>query len=138
MTFIKSGAGEEWRLVTLSGDQETWTPEQGWTVVSITLENMYEFMPRMGYLFTDGMFDLEKVASGEQRFIMRGSQPSVRVERKYQEYRFIDKQDDLWTDPSSEGFEEVTMSEDMLEDLSINEAFKEELVKGSKKIIGKL
>lgn len=139
MTFIKSGEGEEWRLVTVSEDsKESWTPGPGWQVVNITLENMYEFMPRMGYLFTDGLFDLEKVAAGEQKFITRGCQQSLKVDRKYQEYRFIDKQDDLWTDPGSEGFEEVTVSEDMIDDLAINEAFKEEVLKGVKKIIGKL
>ena len=35
--------------------------ESMFQVVDITLENMSEFMPRMGYLFTDGMFDLSKV-----------------------------------------------------------------------------
>ena len=33
----------------------------GWKVVNITLENMTHYLPRMGYLFSDGLFDLAKV-----------------------------------------------------------------------------
>ena len=33
----------------------------GWEVVNITLENMTHYLPRMGYLFSDGLFDLAKV-----------------------------------------------------------------------------
>ena len=33
----------------------------GWEVVNITLENMSHYLPRMGYLFSDGLFDLAKV-----------------------------------------------------------------------------
>ena len=60
MTFIASGPGEEWRLVTVTpGDQ--WCPNTGWQVVNITLDNMAEYMPRLGYLFTDRNFDIAKV-----------------------------------------------------------------------------
>ena len=33
----------------------------GWQTVNITLENMTHYLPRMGYLFSDGLFDLAKV-----------------------------------------------------------------------------
>lgn len=38
-----------------------WSPPPGWEVVNITLENMTQYLPRMGYLFSDGLFDLAKV-----------------------------------------------------------------------------
>ena len=139
VTFIKSGEGEEWRLININPEEkESWTPEEEWQVVNITLENMYEFMPRMGYLFTDGLFDLEKVASGEQKFVMRNSVNNNNnivesVERKYQEYRFLEKQEEVET-----GFVDVELSEQMMEDLDINASFKDDIAKGIKRIVGKL
>ena len=40
---------------------ERWTLPAGWKIVNITLENMTHYLPRMGYLFSDGLFDLAKV-----------------------------------------------------------------------------
>ena len=42
-------------------EREDWTPPAEWEVVDITLDNMTQYLPRMGYLFTDGLFDLAKV-----------------------------------------------------------------------------
>ena len=42
-------------------EMEVWRPGPGWEVVDITLDNMSHYLPRMGYLFTDGLFDLGKV-----------------------------------------------------------------------------
>ena len=42
-------------------EMEVWRPGPGWEVVDITLDNMSHYLPRMGYLFSDGLFDLAKV-----------------------------------------------------------------------------
>ena len=72
LTFISAGPGEEWRLVDLrETSTEEWKPEEGWQEVDLDVDNMMEFMPRMGYLFIDGVFDLDKVACGQQKFVLR-------------------------------------------------------------------
>ena len=99
--------------------------------MDITLDNMAEFMPRMGYLFTDGMFDLSKVwaklysfssyvciaqvASGEQRFIMRstGSSSSEEIIKSeeaqmYKEYKFS-------LSCGEDGWDRVELTADMME-----------------------
>ena len=101
--------------------------------MDITLDNMAEFMPRMGYLFTDGMFDLSKVwaklysfssyvciaqvATGEQRFIMRstGSSSSSSEEiikseeaQMYKEYKFS-------LSCGEDGWDRVELTADMME-----------------------
>ena len=47
-------------------EREDWTPPAEWEVVDITLDNMTQYLPRMGYLFTDGLFDLAKVTFSPQ------------------------------------------------------------------------
>ena len=58
------------------------------------------------------------------------------VTRKFKEYRFITKQ--IEKEEKEDGFVEVEVSADMMEDIGINEDFKQEVVNGKKRIIGKL
>ena len=115
---------------------------------------MAEFMPRMGYLFTDGLFDLAKVfgsyislfsfqecscysqvANGEQRFIMRhtgsGEVTRAKEPRGFREYKFS-------LSCGEEGWDKVELTKDMLEDLEINQEFRNEVDTGKKIVIGRL
>ena len=58
------------------------------------------------------------------------------VTRKFKEYRFSTKQ--IEKEEKEDGFVEVEVSADMMEDIGINEEFKQEVVNGKKRIIGKL
>ena len=58
------------------------------------------------------------------------------VTRKFKEYRFSTKQ--IEKEEKEDGFVEVEVSADMMEDIGINEDFKQEVVNGKKRIIGKL
>ena len=58
------------------------------------------------------------------------------VTRKFKEYRFTTKQ--IEKEEKEDGFVEVEVSADMMEDIGINEDFKQEVVNGKKMIIGKL
>ena len=114
-------------------------------------------MPRMGYLFTDGLFDLAKVcismdchpslclqclffnltqvANGEQKFIMRsrgsGEVTKTRENRGFREYKFS-------LSCGEEGWDKVELTKDMMEDLEINEEFRREVDTGKKVVIGRL
>ena len=142
LTFIASGAGEEWRLVDLGeASSEGWTPDEGWNEVDLNVDNMMEFMPRMGYLFTDGVFDLERVAAGKQKFVLRDGGEGVNKKEgqkpKYNEYKFSMKVGDEWLG-AGEGFEDVELTETMMVDLEINPEFQKEVKLGEKKIVGKI
>ena len=58
------------------------------------------------------------------------------VTRKFKEYRFSTKQ--IEKEEKEDGFVEVEVSADMMEDIGINEEFKQEVVNGKTRIIGKL
>ena len=59
------------------------------------------------------------------------------MKSKYNEYRFsVKKNETEWM--QEEGFIEVELSEDMMDDLMINEGFREEIVNGTKKVLGRL
>ena len=62
---------------------------------------------------------------------------SSKMKSKYNEYRFsVKKNETEWM--QEEGFIEVELSEDMMDDLMINEGFREEIVNGTKKVLGRL
>jgi len=62
---------------------------------------------------------------------------SSKTKSKYNEYRFsVKKNETEWM--QEEGFIEVELSEDMMDDLMINEGFREEIVNGTKKVLGRL
>ena len=141
LTFLLVGQGEEWRLVDLgeSGSKE-WEPEEGWEEVALQVDNMMEYMPRMGYLFSDGVFDLERVAEGKQKFVRRGKETFEhgRIEkRKYKEYKYCLKAGDDWLGVG-EGFEDVELTDIMIGDLAVNPEFQKEVQIGEKKIVGKI
>ena len=48
-----------------------WKPDAGWKEVNLQVYNLMEFMPRMGYFFSDGVFDLGRVAVGKQKFVLK-------------------------------------------------------------------
>ena len=144
LSFVTAGPGEEWRLVEVGGAEGgrgeaavDWRPEPGWQQVDLNVENMMQFMPRMGYLFTDGVFQLEHVAEGKQRFIMRGSQLEQQVARQHSVYRFTLKVGDEWLQ-SEDGFVDVELSDSMMGDLGVNPEFQEDVKSGRKKVVGKL
>ena len=58
------------------------------------------------------------------------------VTRKFKEYRFSSKQ--IEKEEKEDGFVEVEVTDEMMEDIGINEEFKQEVVNGKKRIIGKL
>ena len=58
------------------------------------------------------------------------------VTRKFKEYRFTTKQ--IEKEDKEDGFVEVEVTDEMMEDIGINEEFKQEVVNGKKRIIGKL
>ena len=100
-----------------------------------------EFMPRMGYLFTDGVFDLEKVACGQQKFVLKDGEEEGKREgveqRKYKEYKYCMKVGEEWLGVG-DGFEDVEVTEIMMGDLGVNPEFQEEVKNGEKKIVGKI
>ena len=58
--------------------------------MNLQVDNMMEFMPRIGYLFSDGVFELGRVAVWKQKFVLKDaaellSQATVE-KRKYKEY----------------------------------------------------
>ena len=83
-----------------------------------------------------------QVASGEQKFIMKTTSKtentnSNKMKSKYSEYKFsVKKNDTEWM--QEEGFIEVELSEDMMDDLMINQGFREEIINGTKKVLGRL
>ena len=96
LTFILAGPGEEWRLVELGESRiEGWKPDEGWKEVDLQVDNMMDFMPRMGYLFTDGVFDLGRVAVGKQKFVLKDGgealSQATMEKRMYKEYKFCMK-----------------------------------------------
>ena len=142
LTFIASGPGEEWRLVDLGeASSEGWTPDKGWKEVDLNVDNMMEFMPRMGYLFTDGVFDLDRVAAGKQKFVLRDEGDGVIKKEgqklKNNEFKFCMKVGDEWLG-AGDGFEDVEVTETMMVDLEINPEFQKEVKLGEKKIVGKI
>ena len=142
LAFISAGSVKEWRLVDL-GDTgtEEWRPEQGWKMVDLHVDNMMEFMPRMGYLFTDGVFDLERVASGKQRFVVKDGGEERKKENvkksQYKEFKYCMKVGEDWLG-AGEGFEDVEMTETMMGDMGVNPEFEQEVINGEKKIVGKI
>ena len=82
------------------------------------------------------------MATGEQKIILKenvgSSFPKVDApKRKYSEYRFCLRVTETeWLE--EEGFTDVTISESMLADLGLNAEFKDDVVNGRKKIVGKL
>ena len=145
LTFIIVGTGEEWRLVDL-GEKNAgeWVPEEGWKQVELDVVNMEQFMPRMGYLFSDGVFNLDRVASGMQKFVIRGGGVAVEGEkmtqtktRMYKEFKFCMKVGEDWLG-AGDRFEDVGLTEFMIGDLGVNKEFQEEVKSGMKKIVGKM
>ena len=82
------------------------------------------------------------MATGEQKIILKenvgSSFPKVDTpKRKHSEYRFCLRVTETeWLE--EEGFTDVTISESMLADLELNAEFKDDVVNGRKKIVGKL
>ena len=82
------------------------------------------------------------MATGEQKIILKenvgSSFPKVDApKRKYSEYRFCLRVTETeWLE--EEGFTDVTISESMLADLELNAEFKDDVINGRKKIVGKL
>ena len=123
------------------GDNETkgWEPEEGWDEVALQVDNMMEYMPRMGYLFSDGVFDLERVAAKKQKFIVKGEEirrPNKPMESKYREFKFCMRVSDEWLGVG-EGFEDVEMTEQIMADLELVPQFLQEVKMGEKKIMGR-
>ena len=142
LTFILAGPGEEWRLVELGeSSMEGWKPDEGWKEVNLQVDNMMEFMPRMGYLFTDGVFDLDRVAAGKQKFLLKDEGDGVIKKEgqklKNNEFKFCMKVGDEWLG-AGDGFEDVEVTETMMVDLEINPEFQKEVKLGEKKIVGKI
>ena len=77
LTFIEAGAGEEWRLVDVEEEEEASKLGNEWEEVKISVENMVEFLPRMGYLLTDGVFDVGRLAAGQQKFLVKNRHPRL-------------------------------------------------------------
>ena len=109
--------------------------------VDLQVDNMMEFMPRMGYLFSDGVFDLERVAEGKQKFVLKHGQEAVtevkEEKSKYKEFKYCMKAGDEWLGVG-EGFEDVKLTDDMIGDLGVHPEFQREVEIGEKKIVGKI
>ena len=66
-----------------------------------------------------------------------GNEKPVKERRKFQEYKFTQKLSDAaWQEEA--GFIDVQLSEEMMEDLSLNTNFQRDLLNGNKKVVGKL
>ena len=142
LTFLFAGPGEEWRLVDLGETgTEGWRVEEGWEEVDLQVDNMMEFMPRMGYLFSDGVFDLERVAQGKQKFVLKHGEEAVTTvkeeKRKYKEFKYCMKAGDEWLGVG-EGFEDVELTDGMIGDLGVHPEFQKEVQTSEKKIVGKI
>ena len=78
---------------------------------------------------------LVQVANGEQRFIMRhtgsGEVTKEREPQGFREYKFS-------LSCGEEGWDKVELTKDMLEDLEINQEFRNEVDTGKKIVIGRL
>ena len=109
--------------------------------VNLQVDNMMEFMPRMGYLFSDGVFDLERVAQGKQKFVLKHGEEAVTTvkeeKRKYKEFKYCMKAGDEWLGVG-EGFEDVKLNDGMIGDLGVHPEFQKEVEIGEKKIVGKI
>jgi hypothetical protein len=119
---------------------EGWRPDEGWKEVNLQVDNMMEFMPRMGYLFTDGVFDLGRVAMGKQKFVLKDGgealSQATEEKKKYKEYKYCMKAGEGWI-AAGEGFEDVELSNTMIGDLGVNPEFQQEVINLEKKIVGK-
>ena len=82
------------------------------------------------------------MATGVQKFLLkenRDSSSAVRDEakRKYKEYKFcLRVTEEEWLEEP--GFTDVTLSQSMVEDLQVNVEFRDDVINGRKKIVGKL
>ena len=83
-----------------------------------------------------------QVATGEQKFILKKNETSPsptkdQTNRKYREYKFcLRVNDEDWLEEP--GFTDVVLSESMMADLHVNTQFRDEVLSGRKKIVGKL